>query len=285
MKNLYLIFLLLFSICSNSQEEEEEDSVPPPIREEVRTDVPESQQIKILNKVRVQDGLVLIGILNPYSSKTTEKYNFYIDDLSVLEEVSKKIKLGELLNETYGGDSFLNIRALDKGYYGSNTGSWHVSIEKSAVMINGEVFRVDLNYIEELAKKYPLFYQVDLKKFANTKDYMEYMNKIFRSKEYLFDDGRYIYKYDGSFDIDVAIDEKFKDLNTIYNYLREECRKFDKYVEAQIEYSEKVVPGKTKYWTFTISSSRDLYDNIKLEHRKGNWRNSIDEEIKFFMKK
>jgi hypothetical protein len=241
-----------------------------------------SQKV-LFDTLKVDSKTKIIGRYPQYDkSKTYEKYNFIIEDSTSIVEFIKNLKLGDEVKNSFETPSFM--LTVIKNY--DEIGSWTINPTlKSAMTHDGHTYKFDLNQISKLNENNSFYYLYKEKSFSNISEYANYLKEQKNNPKFLFDYAPQ-FKYEGSFEIGFKKSERFPHPKAISEYLKPYIEKIVNNGEYNLVYiaNEKNKKDREQY-TMTISGSKKLFDNLKVEKLKNeNWQPIIEEGYFFYKK-
>jgi hypothetical protein len=241
-----------------------------------------SQKV-LFDTLKIDSKTKIIGRFPQYDkSKTYEKYNFIIEDSTSIVEFIKNLKLGDEVKNSFETPSFM--LTVIKNY--DEIGSWTINPTlKSAMTHDGHTYKFDLNQISKLNENNSFYYLYEEKSFSNNSEYANYLKQQKNNPKFLFDYAPQ-FKYEGSFEIGFKKSERFPHPKAISEYLKPYIEKIVNNGEYKLVYivNEKNKKDREQY-TMTISGSKKLFDNLKVEKLKNeNWQPIIEEGYFFYKK-
>lgn len=232
-------------------------------------------QQTIIDNVTFDDNTILVGMAADYNSdKSYEKYNFFINDVKSINGVKLNLEHGyELDNKVTDANHFMiyaikNRKVVDQ---------WLVNPRLYNIFNNGIAYSFDADKLENIAKQFPFEYAIELKTFKTEKEYLkakkaiELDQKVFLLYEPVFD-------YEGTFEVSIKKDEKYKTPAEAEAYLRELVKPTTKKnVIITYALNEKNLMDPSQM-TMIIAGPEDVYKKIKIVgHEKSEWKPEIFE--------
>jgi hypothetical protein len=241
-----------------------------------------SQKI-LFDTLKIDSKTKIIGRYPQYDkSKTYEKYNFIIEDSTSIVEFIKTLKLGDEVKNSFETPNFM--LTVIKNY--DEIGSWTINPTlKSAMTHDGNTYKFDLNQISKLNENNSFNYSYEEKSFSNNSEYVNYLKQQKNNPKFLFNYAPQ-FKFEGSFEIEFKKSERFPHPKAISEYLKPYIEKIVNYGEYNLVYivNEKNKKNREQF-TMTISGSKKLFDNLKVEKLKNeNWQPIIEEGYFFYKK-
>jgi hypothetical protein len=241
-----------------------------------------SQKI-LFDTLKIDSKTKIIGRYPQYDkSKTYEKYNFIIEDSTSIVEFIKTLKLGDEVKNSFETPNFM--LTVIKNY--DEIGSWTINPTlKSAMTHDGNTYKFDLNQISKLNENNSFNYSFEEKSFSNNSEYVNYLKQQKNNPKFLFNYAPQ-FKFEGSFEIEFKKSERFPHPKAISEYLKPYIEKIVNYGEYNLVYivNEKNKKNREQF-TMTISGSKKLFDNLKVEKLKNeNWQPIIEEGYFFYKK-
>ena len=229
-----------------------------------------SQKI-LFDTLKIDSKTKIIGRYPQYDkSKTYEKYNFIIEDSTSIVEFIKTLKLGDEVKNSFETPNFM--LTVIKNY--DEIGSWTINPTlKSAMTHDGNTYKFDLNQISKLNENNSFNYSYEEKSFSNNSEYVNYLKQQKNNPKFLFNYAPQ-FKFEGSFEIEFKKSERFPHPKAISEYLKPYIEKIVNYGEYNLVYivNEKNKKNREQF-TMTISGSKKLFDNLKVEKLKNeNWQ-------------
>ncbi|WP_281298949.1 hypothetical protein [Flavobacterium limnophilum] len=241
-----------------------------------------SQKV-LFDTLKVDSKTKIIGRYPQYDkSKTYEKYNFIIEDSASIVEFIKILKLGDEVKNSFETPNFM--LTVIKNY--DEIGSWTINPTlKSAMTHDGHTYKFDLNQISKLNENNSFDYSYEEKSFSNKSEYVNYLKQQKNNPKFLFDYAPQ-FKFEGSFEIGFKKSERFPHPKAISEYLKPYIEKIVNYGEYNLVYIANENNKKNReQFTMTISGSKKLFDNLKIEKLKNeNWQPIIEEGYFFYKK-
>lgn len=235
----------------------------------------------LFDTLKVDNTTKIIG-MNPHydKSKTYEKYNFIIEDLTKIEDFIKNIKLGDKVSNSFENPNFkLTVVKNNK-----EIGSWTINpTQKSAMTHDGRTYKFDLKLISDLNQNFPLKYFHEVKVFTSKKDYKNYLTEQKKNPNFLFDYSPQ-FKYEGSFEIEFKKSSKFSNPKAISDFLTPLIEK----IVTKNEYSLSYVLNKKNInnpdqFTMTIRGSKKIFEELKVKKLTNeNWEETIEDGHFFY---
>ena len=245
MKKFLIIILVLFISSANSQEN------------------------LVLKNINFNQNSRLIGMYPHYDKERTfEKYNFIIEDLKVLDSLSKILSKGKEVVNQYTRTE-LKIRLFD----GDNElKTWGINPKYSYIRVDGKSYKFDSYQILNLVKKFGFKYTFKKMTFNSEEHFNAEYEKLKLNKNLLF-----VYKpnfkFSGKFEVKFLKSRKFKHPKAITEYLNKLITKTKKKGEFRVYYVLTKYNRKNRnQYTMTIESSSDLFQSFKDKNGiKGKW--------------
>ena len=231
-----------------------------------------SQESLILENIELNQNMRIIGMYPHYDKeKTFEKYNFLIEDLKILDSVSKILTKGKEVKNQFTKNEF-SIRLFE----GNNKlKTWSFNPKYSYIRIDGKSYEFNANQILSLAKSYQLKYSFNKINFNSKNKFEKEYEKLKLNKNLLF-----VYKpnfkYAGKFEVKFLKSRKFKHPKAITKYLKKYINRSRKENEYRIYYVLTEYNNKNRnQYTMTVESDLDLFENFKIKKgEKEKWKSN-----------
>jgi hypothetical protein len=223
----------------------------------------------------------IIGRYPQYdASKTFEKYNFVIEDSATIMKFIQTIRVGKEIPNS-GEEPNFRLTVV-KNY--DEIGTWSISPNLKTVMTHdGHSYKFDINQIVHLNEKYPFKYYYEKVFFKNLEEYNEYLERQKSNPNFLFDYSPE-FKYEGSFEIEFEKSDIFSSPRAISDFLEPNIEKIVDKDDYSLTY---IVNKKNKedlnQFTLTISGSKKLFEELKIEnHKNKNWKPTLEDGWFFY---
>ena len=232
-------------------------------------------QQTILDKVNFDDKTILVGMAADYNTdKSYEKYNFFINDVKSINGIKLNLEHGyELDNKVTDANHFMIYAIKDRKI----VDQWLVNPRLYNIFNNGIAYSFDADKLENIAKQFSFEYEIELKKFKSEKEYLK-AKKIIDLDQKVFLLYEPVFDYEGTFEVSIKKDEKFKNATDAEAFLRELTKSTTKKnVVITYALNEKNLMDQSQM-TMIIAGPEDVYNKIKLVgYEKSEWKPEVFE--------
>jgi len=216
-----------------------------------------SQNNLIFDNLNLNENMRLIGMYPRYDkNKTFEKYNFIIDDLKVLDSISKIIQKGkEVINQSTRNEFNIRLFEGDK-----KLRTWSFNPKYNYIRIDGKSYEFDASQILNLTEKYGFSYSFS-KKYYQTQEQFNNDYEVMKSDTNLLFVYKPNFKFTGTFDVSYRKSKKFKHPKAITKYLRKKIGRIRDENDYRVYYvaNEYNMKNRNQY-TMTIESDLELFE-------------------------
>lgn len=236
-----------------------------------------AQVSTIIDKVKFDNGTILVGMASDYNQdKTYDKYNFYIDNIQKIEGIKLELEHGyELSNKVTDQNHFMIYAIKDRKIIDQ----WLINPRLHNVFNNGIAYSYDADKLQRIAEKFPFEYEVERRNYTNEKEYKKNLKTLNadRSVFLLYEPN---FEFDGTFEVSIKKDEKFKNATDAELHLRELAKKITKKnVVISYALNEKNLRDASQM-TMIVAGPKDLYNKMELNgFEKTEWKSEIFEAI------
>lgn len=232
-------------------------------------------QQSLIDKVKFEPGTILVGMASDYNTdRTFDKYNFFIDDASKLNDAKMNLEYGyELATRTTDQNHFMIYAIKDRKI----VDQWLVNPRIYNVFHNGIAYSFNSDQLEQLAEKHPFNYEVETKTYKNEKEFNRAKKELDKDRS-IFLMYNPDFSFEGSFEVEFKKDEVLKTPEDADKYLRNLTGGLTK-KNVSITYvlNEKNLLDQSQM-TMNISGPEDIFNKIKLDKGvKGNWTPQVYE--------
>jgi hypothetical protein len=241
------------------------------------------QTDSVLKNLKIDSNAKLIGHYARFDkNKTYREYNFILKDSIEIKKLIYDLTSGDKRNDAVMRPSF--FISLIQNHKVSKT--WILSPTTNCIFFNENNYEFDISRLQKISKNHPFDYTVEEVAFKQKNDYIKYLNKQKKDKQFLYN---YIpeFKYEGSFEIEFPKNEIYSSPKAIFDYLNPIIEKISKKEEYRLGYllNEKNSINRDQY-TITIEGSKKLFNTLKLENLKAeNWKKITEYGTFFYIKK
>ncbi|WP_147243462.1 hypothetical protein [Chitinophaga flava] len=242
-----------------------------------------AQERPMFDSLKVDNNTKLIGYYPPYDkAKTSKHLNFYIDNPAEIKTVMTELTTGaEVQNSMENPPFFVSII---QNY--SLVKSWIVNPTLKSALYDGHTYKFDIEKVKKLSKKYPFDYKMEKVTFSNKEEYKQYLAKQKSDTTFLFAYSPQ-FRYEGSFEIQFPNTGAFSSPKAISEYLTPLIEKIVQENEYRLGYilDQKNMHDQNQF-TMTITGSKKLFDNLKVDNLKSeNWKPTVEEGSFFYKTK
>jgi hypothetical protein len=227
-----------------------------------------SQESLVFENLELNENMRLIGMYPHYDEeKTFENYNFIIEDLKVLDSITKIIRKGkEVMNQSTRNEFDIRLFDGDKKIQ-----TWSFNPKYSYIRIDGKSYEFDAKQILDLTEKFGFKYSFSRKSYQKQEEFDKDYENIKSDPNLLF-----VYnpnfKFAGTFEVKFLKSGKFKHPKAISQYLRKKIGDVKKEDEYRVFYVANEYNRKNpNQYTMTIESDFELFEwfNDKDGEKKG----------------
>lgn len=239
-----------------------------------------AQNNLMFDTAQVDAATKLIGRYPHYDKQKTYRYlNFIIEDSITIKKIITTLSLGEkdqniIMDPSFRISIIQDFRERE---------SWTVNPTLNNAMFGGHTYKLSINKIKRIAKKYPFEYTFERVIFNSKEEYENYLNKQKQNKAFLFNYAP-SFKYEGSFDIQFPRTQKFSSPKAISDYLSPLIEKIVPKGDYLIGYApnEKNTKDLNQY-SITITGSKKIYDALQLDNlQKKKWEPTVEDGYFFY---
>lgn len=214
-----------------------------------------------------------------YRDENNEDLSFCVENPDDIKRIINELKLGDhapnaIEDETVGINVIQDYEEVS---------SWLLSPQLQYILTNnGQSYKIDLEKIKALHKKYPLKYILKEVSFKSKIEFEEYRNTQKQNSSFLYATIP-LFRYEGSFEIQFPKNSKFTSPLAIDNYIRPMVSKIEPDQEKfSISYIlDSYNFNNEKQYTITIQGSKKIFDNLKVDDLENkNWK--LTDETAFF---
>jgi hypothetical protein len=223
----------------------------------------------------------IIGRYPQYdANRTYEKYNFILEDSATIRKFIQTIRVGKEIPNS-GEEPNFRLTVV-KNY--DEIGTWSISPNlKTVTTHDGHSYEFDINQVVHLNEQYPFKYYYEKVFFKNIEEYKEYLEKQKINSNFLFDYSPE-FKYEGSFEIEFKKSDVFSSPKAISDFLKPHIEKIVDKDDYRFTY---IVNKRNKedlnQFTITISGSKKLFEELKIEnHENKNWKQILEDGWFFY---
>jgi hypothetical protein len=230
------------------------------------------------------DSSTMIIAYGGFVDENGKNYNFIIDESDEIKKFISGIKYGEPQSNVFSQRS-LEIHLVQD--HRDITFLTIVPEYKRVFANDGVSYKFDLNQLEDWRAKYrPLQRFAKGVNFKTQKEFEEFLNKQKQNPNFLYSSYP-LFRYEGSFEIQFPKSNQFKNPQAIMDYLKpfiKEVEPDEEKYSLSYELDDKNMTDRNQF-TITISGSKKLFNELKVEnYQNSNWL-LIQENASFYYKK
>ena len=211
----------------------------------------------LFDQALTKDTIKLIGMYPQYDeTRMYERYNFFIEDKSVIDSLIKTIRYGTQTSNIMEQNDFSIIVTKENKIIDR----WSVSPKFKNVNTDDGLRAFDIDILAALSARFPMRYNYYKKAFSNPEQY-----KLFEDSMLLRDNILFIYKpdfrYEGSFDVEFPKNNEFPNAHKAIAYINKKLEKsIDKSKFAAVLELTDYNLNNQNQMTITINAPKWIFD-------------------------
>ena len=241
-------------------------------------------QKNLFENLTIDKNTKIIGRYPQYDkNKTYEKYNFIIEDSLEIVNFINTIKLGDEVPNSIEDPCF-RIEIIKNN---KEVGGWTVNPRAKTVMTHdGHTYKFYIKQISELNKQFPFEYYYEKVVFNSFEEYELFLAEEKKKSNFIFD-YKPQFKYEGSFEIEFNISDKFNSPKAISEFLYPLIDKIVDRSKYSVSYAfnDKNKKNINKSYTMTITGPKKIFEDLKIKKfKKENWQSTVESGWFFYKK-